>query len=475
MMSSYVGASGSGFVAVVNGQVVGNYATQNQAEQAFNTASGLSNTSTAVAPTTSQTFSTPNGQKTLQEMITGLQGAGWNGNYSDPNAVAAAYNQTASGGGGGGGIAPAAGSSSATKLMDAIASGDTAKFNEAIREFNAQQSQQQSQFNAQQGQQQGQFATSNYTDLAKSLLGTAAQLRGPQDYYQYQKYASGGRDLFQSLYGNQPMPAFSGNRANSTGTPGIVGSSYAPGETTAGSPAASVTGLLSQLGVTQSPIAGTAAAVGASTPGAPAGAPVGSYMTVNGVKTVDQMYQELKSAGWGGNNSDPNAVATQYASTTGNPVTPGSGTTAAPAAGAGAPAGTYNTVNGPRTVDQMYQELKVAGWGGTASDPAQVASVYASTTQNPVTAMTGAAPTATTGGTYGAGTAVPQVPVPYQINPGVWDSMSPVQQKLVMSAAAAGNPAYDDQDFLRQLNAQRPAGQAPAATTTNYSTPAGAF
>lgn len=44
--------------------------------------------------------------------------------------------------------------------------------------------------------------------LMQSLLGTATQLRGPRDYAQFQQYISGGRNLWTSLLGNQPMPRF---------------------------------------------------------------------------------------------------------------------------------------------------------------------------------------------------------------------------------------------------------------------------
>lgn len=49
-----------------------------------------------------------------------------------------------------------------------------------------------------------------YADLAKTLLGTASQLRGPRDYAQYQQYLGGGKGVMETLFGSQPLQAFGG-------------------------------------------------------------------------------------------------------------------------------------------------------------------------------------------------------------------------------------------------------------------------
>lgn len=58
----------------------------------------------------------------------------------------------------------------------------------------------------------------------------------------------------------------------------------------------------------------------------------------------------------------------------------------------------YTTVNGPKTLDQMAAELKVANPGGNYTDPATIQSVYASTTKGQVTPMV--APPVDTSGTH---------------------------------------------------------------------------
>lgn len=95
--NNYVGASGGGYVAVVNGQPT-QYATQAQAEQAYNAAQ-----TPGQAPASGQVV--PNGgATTVPDMLAGLDAAAggrWNGNRSDPAAVAAAYRAAGQGGGGG--------------------------------------------------------------------------------------------------------------------------------------------------------------------------------------------------------------------------------------------------------------------------------------------------------------------------------------------------------------------------------------
>src|SRR5215831_7814641 len=204
------------------------------------------------------TYNTPNGQKTLAQMRQELATAGYNGAQDDASIIAA-YNSTASGAGAGG-----MGDAS-QKLLDAIASGDREKFDEAIREYNATLAENQRQFNV--GTQEGERKL--YSDLAQNLLSTAASLRGPRNYAQFNQYTSGGRDLFSQLFGSQPRADFS-----------------AP------------TGQIEPM-----TLASLAQDLGFRTiPGAPstgASTTAGQYKTVNGTKTIDDMLNELKGAQWG--------------------------------------------------------------------------------------------------------------------------------------------------------------------------------
>lgn len=57
--------------------------------------------------------------------------------------------------------------------------------------------------------QESQFAQTQYSDLAKSLLGTATSLQGPANYASFMQYTGGGKDLMSQIYGNTPRPTFS--------------------------------------------------------------------------------------------------------------------------------------------------------------------------------------------------------------------------------------------------------------------------
>lgn len=64
-------------------------------------------------------------------------------------------------------------------------------------------------------EQQREFNQGQYTNLATSLLQGASNLRGPQDWLQYAQFTGGGRNLQQQLFGEQPNPAFGGERGES--------------------------------------------------------------------------------------------------------------------------------------------------------------------------------------------------------------------------------------------------------------------
>ena len=82
-----------------------------------------------------------------------------------------------------------------------------------------------------------------------------------------------------------------------------------------------------------------------------------------------------------------------------------------------------------------------------------------------------------TGTTSTAGQAA-QVPLPHQINPAVWDSLSQTAKQMILASAEEGNTpsgAWDATDFLSQLNAARPVGQAPKRTQFNWGNPQSLF
>ena len=134
----------------------------------------------------------------------------------------------------------------------------------------------------------------------------------------------------------------------------------------------------------------------------------GTYNTINGTRTVDQMRDELINAGANPdeiNNWTDQQIADNYGQTTGGAVT-AIGTTET----GSADTATYNTINGPRTIQQMQQELYTASGGMpdklTASTAATMAD-YGAVTGGPVSitstsTMTTATPSAAAAtGSYG--------------------------------------------------------------------------
>ena len=72
------------------------------------------------------------------------------------------------------------------------------------------------------------------------------------------------------------------------------------------------------------------------------------------------------------------------------------------------------------------------------------------------------------GGVSQTGTDV-MAPLPYQINPAVWDSLSSTAKQMILAAAGAGRTpsgAWDETDYLNQFNASLPMGTAPKSTNT---------
>ena len=86
---------------------------------------------------------------------------------------------------------------------------------------------------------------------------------------------------------------------------------------------------------------------------------------------------------------------------------------------------------------------------------------------------------AVTGGitTQGA-QAQPNVPLPHQINPAVWDASSDTAKRMILGAAQKGftpSGVWTAEDFLNQLNASRPQGLAPKQISYDWQQPQSYF
>lgn len=344
-----------------------------------------------------QTYQTPNGPKTLAQIKAELlpappAGAGYNGPMDDASIIAA-YNATASAG-----SSQTGGSGNAAQdLLDAIASGDQQRFDEAKQ----------------------QYQQTSSTNLATSLLGTAAQLRGPEDYFKFNEYTSGGRNLWQQLFGNQPRPDFSAPTGPITPE--------------------TITTLLQQLGML--PPATTQPTIN---PAAPAG-------------------------------SVP-AVGTQNVNGGVSPAAPPAPTT--PLSGVAASVGASPAVS-PQAVQQPAPVSTALPIPASAQPAAAQTTQGASWPTAPATTTAPAATPQTASQTTMPGLASgwknlqQPVPLPYQINPAVWDSMGSVGQALTLAAAEAAG--WDKNEYERQINAARPQGTAPPTSSTTFAGPRGAF
>lgn len=65
------------------------------------------------------------------------------------------------------------------------------------------------------------------------------------------------------------------------------------------------------------------------------------------------------------------------------------------------------------------------------------------------------------------------LPLPHQINPGVWDALGSVGQQLTLGMAEG--QGWDADEFTRQLNAARPMGTAGRSTRYQYQSPQSFF
>jgi len=251
-----------------------------------------------------------------------------------------------------------------------------------------------------------------------------------------------------------------------------------------------------------------------------AGNPAGSYATPNGQRTIAQIRAELAAAGYNGPQDDASLVAAYNRTAAG----PGAGASS----GAGAGGYDWNAYwnaqqqsnreqfdwTKQNAARQQYGEIARALLSGAASlTGPQDWLKYAQYTQggkNIFSTLFGSqgapafgAPSGnsqaltigdilsqlgltspgsgTTGGaaaTGGATAQSAQAPLPHQVNPAVWDSLSPTARAMVLGSVQAGNTPsgyWNPDDWLAQINATRPRGTAPRVSTYNFGNPASAF
>lgn len=305
---------------------------------------------------------------------------------------------------------------SAAQVAEAKYEFDTA-FNNLSAAQKEQFGEMKREFDSTLAEKQREFGISTWSDLAQSLLQGAVSLRGPQDWLSYAQYTNGGKDIFKQLYGDQPAPAF--------------------GAPTGNSPAANITDILKALGVTQMPAMPTGTPT-TTTPQEP------MYDTQNGKKTLAQMRQELVAASGGMQQwrDAPDAqVISEYGKITGKTVTPVAAATTPQPGDVMHAMGTQST-----------QQTSTAGQGDRMyGGPYNTGQPQSSTP--PVSGYQ------------------PSAPLPHQINPAVWDSLSSTAQEMILAAAKKGytpSGAWSAQDYMNQMNAARPKGTAPRQTNYNW-------
>ena len=418
-------------------------------------------------------YDTPNGPKTIDQMRAELGAAGYNGPTDDATIIAK-YNETA----GGAGRAAGGGSTGnpAQDLLDAIATGNRDKFDEAIRQFDellkldqAKFDEQVRQFNEGMKLQQ----QNAWSALATTLLGTAASLTGPQDWRRYQEYTSGGKDIFGALYGSNALPT--------TAAPTGV------------SQPKSIVDLLGDLGITL-PDQGQASA------------PTAPPTQVDIDAALDFIWQarpDLKGfyEGNGWDVSTPQgqraAVMDWVTKAAGQSDLPGGARdplSVAKALGYQPPAPTPAPTPTPAPVQQpgvagqpSSPPAAAPGRPGAPAPPAPApwpspsgsVGIEPPSISNP-TPFVPPAPAmpwdATIAAQGPASTAPPTVANPNSISPAVWDSLSPTAQAMILGSAQAGDTPsgyWDPNDFMRVLNAGRPKGSAGGLSIFDFGKPRG--
>ncbi len=184
--NNFVAPGNGGWVVYRNGKYVGTYPTQQEAEQNFNSSGGQ--------PGTLQ----PAG-KSVAQMRIELQAAGYPGPWDDAS-VSAVYARTANGGNANSGLSgiTGAGIENWPGLWQALTGSNQQRFDWEKDMFNRNLDWSKESTNK-----------SLYSGMAQSLLGTSTQLAGvPKSWMDYAKYPLGGKNIFNSIWGNQPVPSF---------------------------------------------------------------------------------------------------------------------------------------------------------------------------------------------------------------------------------------------------------------------------
>lgn len=434
--NNFVGAQGNGYVVYVGGQQVGNYSNLNDAQNAFNSAQ---------------------------------------------SAAASSAGSGAGGGGGGGG-------GSMQAILDAIASGDTQQFNEAVRQYNDTLTNNDYQFSTDTALKQQE----DYANLADKLLTTAASLRGPQDYFQYDQYLNGGKNLFQQLYGNQPAAAF-GGYSGPTPQPATIqslmqslGFSQAPQMPNSFYNASNNS--LTQLptpGTGQStiynpntPAPAPAAATGTPAAGA-APAPIPTFDKGGPVKGRPGQHilailkvgerviptNDSDSASQANGAGNYRGLRGPLYHIGGIPVFDAGGVVGADPTPTATPAATPATPAATNTGNVSMEPVKAPSttyWGTPTGDASKA---FTPSWMNPPQ-------TPTSDPTQPNANGQQPVPLPHQINPAVFNSLGPTGLALLQSAVTAAG--WDWNDYLSQYQKSLPEGNAPAYSVMSWYTPGAA-
>jgi hypothetical protein len=395
-----------------------------------------------------QVFQTREGPKTVAQMQAELRAAGGNP-PSDPAAVFQMYQGIAGGGAAAGG--------DWSKLWGAMGDTNQQNFDWEKEKYGKTLTEQQREYDLTHGEQKRQFDTSSYSNLAQALLNGATSLRGPQDWLKYANYTNGGQNIFKALYGNQAAPTFSAPGGNSQ--------------------PANIQQLLADLGLgTAGGGAGTTLAPSSQwyTPlydwfakASAAGQPTGQEPWVQRWQTLTGGSPDAGNALWQRGTDywrqfGKLPTAEQYQQWQGQLAQP---TQTSPTSQA------LQQATAPVT-GQPQQQNWLMGEGDRSIGLMPGGQRLTEPGQAGIGLMPGGQQLTvpSTGGASQQGTDV-MTPLPHQINPAVWDSLSQTAKTMILASAEAGKTpsgAWSADDFLSQLNAARPQGTAPRRTQMSW-------
>lgn len=195
--------------------------------------------------------------------------------------------------------------------------------------------------------------------------------------------------------------------------------------------------------------------------------PLPTFQAPSGANTPVTLSGLLNSLGLGGSTAAGATTGTAGSTTTPATTSPvsstatavGASTTPATTTATPAASATPTVSSGPSVATEPAR-----------SDPYNFSALFSPQTNNdysgnsPTTIGPPAAPSGVSAAPPASGN---------QVNPAVWDSLGPVGQALTLSAISAGGG--DAQSWLNQLNASRPQGTAPAASTTSFGSTTGSY